>query len=220
MTVPGILRLGDEVPNFEALSTMGKINFHRYIDGEWCLFFSHPEDFTPVCTTELGQLSISKSEFDKRGVKLLGLSVDPVHRHMEWVKDIEEVYNTKLEFPIVDDSGRAISKSYGMLDQEIHDATNIDSQGLPFTVRSVFVVDPRKRIRLILTYPASCGRNFTEILRCIDSLQLSDSKPVTTPANWSLGDRVIVHPSVDTQRAEKIFASVEEVKPYLRFAKL
>ncbi|KAJ1763044.1 peroxiredoxin 1 [Coemansia sp. RSA 521] len=213
------LRLGSLAPDFEAETTTGPINFHDAIDNSWAVLFSHPADFTPVCTTELGKVAKLAPEFAKRNVRVFGLSTNDLSDHAKWVDDINEVNNVDLKFPIIADKDRKVATLYDMLDSVEHDPTNVVN-GIPFTVRSVFVIDPVKKIRLILTYPASCGRNFDEILRSIDSLQLSDKQPIATPANWQPGDDVIVHVGVSTERAKEIFPEVKEALPYLRFAKL
>ncbi|KAJ2135116.1 peroxiredoxin 1 [Coemansia sp. RSA 678] len=213
------LRLGSLAPDFEAETTTGPINFHDAIDNSWAVLFSHPADFTPVCTTELGKVAKLAPEFAKRNVRVFGLSTNDLLDHAKWVDDINEVNNVNLKFPIIADKDRKVATLYDMLDSVEHDPTNVVN-GIPFTVRSVFVIDPVKKIRLILTYPASCGRNFDEILRSIDSLQLSDKQPIATPADWQPGDDVIVHVGVSTERAKEIFPEVKEALPYLRFAKL
>ncbi|KAF7729900.1 hypothetical protein EC973_003634 [Apophysomyces ossiformis] len=209
------LRLGSIAPDFEAQTTKGPIKFHEFIGDKWAILFSHPADFTPVCTTELGLVAALQSDFDARGVKVIGLSANGLEEHHKWVQDINEVSDVDLQFPIIADADRKISTLYDMLDQQ--DATNVDTKGIPFTVRSVFIIDPKKTIRLILSYPASTGRNFDEILRVVDSLQLGDKYRITTPGNWKKGDDVIVHPSVSTEEAQKLFPKgVRVVKPYLR----
>lgn len=202
------LQLGDTVPNFTQNSTEGPIDFYEYIGDSWAVLFSHPKDFTPVCTTELGVVAKLKPEFEKRNVKILGLSVDPVESHLGWIQDIEETQNTKINFPILADADRKVSNLYGM----IH--PNEDNV---FTVRTVFVIDPNKKLRLTLTYPASTGRNFEEILRVIDSIQLTEYHKVATPANWEDGDDVIILPSVSDEDAKTLFPSGwKALKPYLR----
>ncbi|KAJ2745092.1 peroxiredoxin 1 [Coemansia sp. BCRC 34301] len=213
------LRLGSVAPDFSADTTAGPINFHEFIGDSWAILFSHPADFTPVCTTELGAVAKLVPEFEKRNVKVIGLSTNGLEDHSRWVDDINAVNNVNLAFPIIADADRSVATLYDMLDSVEHDASNVVN-GIPFTVRSVFVIDPSKRIRLVLTYPASCGRNFDEILRSIDSLQLSDRQPIATPANWQPGEDVIVHASVTTERAKTIFPTVREELPYLRFATL
>jgi len=210
------LRIGDLTPDFTApASVVGTIHWHDYINGHWAILFSHPADFTPVCTTELGTVAKMIPEFEKRGVKVAGLSVDPIDKHEKWIEDINETQKTKVNYPIIGDVDRSISVRFGMLDQ-----TELDNlTGLPLTVRSVFIVDSSKKIRLILTYPASCGRNFDEILRVVDSLQLTDRAKVTTPANWKKGDDVIVAPSVNNEDAKKLFGDFTTHRPYLRTVK-
>jgi len=211
------LRLGSVAPDFEAVTTEGKINFHEFIDNSWVILFSHPADFTPVCTTELGLVAALSDEFAARGVKPLGLSANSLEDHGKWVTDINAISNVDLRFPIIADANRDVATLYEMLDYQ--DPTNRDLKGVPFTVRSVFIIDPKKTIRLIMTYPASTGRNFDEILRVIDSLQLGDKHRITTPGNWKKGDDVIVHPSVTNDEAATLFPGFRTVRPYLRLAK-
>ncbi|MBC7824724.1 MAG: peroxiredoxin [Candidatus Parcubacteria bacterium] len=202
------LRLGDTVPNFTQESSEGTINFYDWAGDSWVILFSHPKDFTPVCTTELGTVAKLKPEFDKRNVKALALSVDDVTSHMGWIGDIEETQSTKLNYPILADPDRKVSDLYDM----IHPNANNT-----LTVRSVFVIDPQKKLRLTLTYPASTGRNFDEILRVVDSLQLTDDHSVATPANWTDGGDCVVVPSISTEDAKQKFPKgVTELKPYLR----
>jgi alkyl hydroperoxide reductase subunit AhpC len=202
------IRLGDEAPNFSADTTAGPIDFHEWKDGSWAVFFSHPADFTPVCTTELGRTAALKSEFDKRGVKAIAISVDPIDSHNGWAGDIKDVSGTELNFPIVADSDRKVSELYDM----IH-----PGEGDTSTVRSVFIIDPKNKVRLTLTYPKSVGRNFDEIVRVIDALQLTDAYPVSTPVDWTPGGKVIVSPAMSTDDAKTRFGEVDEVKPYLRW---
>ncbi|KIR51120.1 thiol-specific antioxidant protein 3 [Cryptococcus gattii Ru294] len=220
------LRLGDIAPDFEADTTHGRIKFHDWLGGSWAILFSHPDDYTPVCTTELSAVALSYADFASRGVKLIGLSANNVASHEGWIKDIDALNPNApgLDFPIIGDEDRTVSELYGMLDRL--DKTNVDKKGLPFTVRTVFIIDPKKQIRLTLAYPASTGRNFPEILRVIDSLQLGDKYRITTPANWHIPDpktgqveeRVIVHPSVQGEEVKQLFGEdVETVYPYLRF---
>jgi thioredoxin-dependent peroxiredoxin len=204
------IRLGDEAPNFTAETTEGTIDFHQWKDGKWAIFFSHPADFTPVCTTELGRTAQLKDEFDKRGVKAIAISVDPLESHKGWTPDIVEVGGTGLNFPLIADPDRKVSELYDM----IH-----PGEGDTSTVRSVFIIDPKNKVRLILTYPKSVGRNFGEILRVIDALQLTDAAPVSTPVDWQPGERIIVAPTMSTDDARQRFEDVEEVRPYLRWAK-
>ncbi|KAL9712621.1 Proteasome subunit alpha type-2 [Leucoagaricus gongylophorus] len=208
------LRLGYTAPDFEAQTTAGPIKFHDWIGDSWAILFSHPGDFTPVCTTELGEVARRAADFEKRGVKVIGLSVDSNEQHGEWIKDINNYGSTNVQFPIIADTDRKISTLYDMLDEQ--DPTNRDGKGLPFTVRTVFIIDPKKKIRLTLAYPASCGRNFDEIIRVVDSLQLSDRQPITTPVNWNKGDAVIIHPTVTDDEATKRFPSHTRHLPYLR----
>ncbi|CAO3644945.1 unnamed protein product [Cunninghamella echinulata] len=209
-----VLRLGSIAP---AETTKGQIKFHEFVGDKWTILFSHPADFTPVCTTELGLVAALEDEWEKRNVQVIGLSANGLEDHAKWIEDINEVNNVELKFPIIADADRKVSELYDMLDHQ--DATNVDAKGIPFTVRSVFIIDPKKTIRLILSYPASTGRNFDEILRVVDSLQLGDQHRITTPGNWKKGDDVIIHPSVSTEEAHKIFPSVRVVKPYLRLTK-
>ncbi|OCK83724.1 thioredoxin-like protein [Lepidopterella palustris CBS 459.81] len=209
------LRLGSTAPNFKAKTTQGDIDFHDFIGSSWAILFSHPADFTPVCTTELGAFAKLKDEFEKRGVKMIGLSANDLTSHDKWVEDINEVCNTNLQFPIIADADRKIAYMYDMIDQR--DLDNIAEKGIPFTIRSVFIIDPDKKIRLTMMYPASTGRNTSEVLRVIDSLQTGDKKGIATPINWQVGEDVIVPPSVSTADARKKFGDVKEVKPYLRY---
>lgn len=203
------LRLGDTAPDFQADSSARTINFYDYLGDSWGILFSHPADYTPVCTTELGFTSKLKPEFDKRNTKVLALSVDSAEDHRGWIKDINETQGTEVEFPIIADKDRKISELYGF----IHPNASATA-----TVRSLLIIDPQKKVRLIITYPASTGRNFDEILRVLDSLQLVDSEKIATPVNWKDGDDVIVPPTISTEDARKIFPKgVTEVKPYLRY---
>ena len=212
---PVNLRLGDTAPNFDADTTKGSLNFYKFLgDKNWGILFSHPADFTPVCTTELGMVEKLQDQFAKRNVKTIGLSCDSVESHNKWIKDIIETQGIKdkdkLSYPLIGDNDRKIAKLYGMLP-----ASDDDNNVL--TVRSVFIINPDKKIKLILTYPASTGRNFDEILRCIDSLQLTAYHKVATPANWNDGDKTVILPSVNNEDAKKIFTKgIEEIKPYLR----
>jgi thioredoxin-dependent peroxiredoxin len=202
------IRLGDTAPDFTAETTEGEINFHEWIGGGWAVLFSHPKDFTPVCTTELGECARLKSEFDRRNVKVIGLSVDPLDSHAGWAKDIEETQGTALNFPVIADADRRVSELYDMIHPNASET---------FTVRSVYVIGPDKKVKLMLTYPASTGRNFEEILRVIDSLQLTADHSVATPVNWRQGDDVIIVPSMSDEEArEKFPAGWKPVKPYLR----
>ncbi len=202
------IRLGDVAPNFQANSTVGPIDFYEKIGDGWAVLFSHPKDFTPVCTTELGEVARLKDEFDKRNVKVFGLSVNPVNSHMSWLKDIEETQNCEMNFPVIADPDRKIADLYDMIHPNASDT---------FTVRSVFVIGPDKKVKLTITYPASTGRNFDEILRVIDSLQLTANHSVATPVNWKHGDDVIIVPSLsDEQAKEKFPGGWKTLKPYLR----
>ncbi|KAF1985812.1 mitochondrial peroxiredoxin-like protein Prx1 [Aulographum hederae CBS 113979] len=212
------LRLGSVAPNFKAKTTNGDIDFHEFIGDSWAILFSHPADFTPVCTTELGAFAKLKDEFEMRNVKMIGLSANDLSSHAKWIDDINDISNTKLQFPIIADADRKIAFLYDMIDQQ--DLSNIDEKGIAFTIRSVFVIDPSKKIRLTMMYPASTGRNTTEVLRVIDSLQTGDKKGVTTPINWTVGEDVIVPPTVKTEDAKKKFGEVREVRPYLRYTKI
>jgi len=215
---PAPLRLGSIAPNFQAETTNGPIDFHEFIGDKWVVLFSHPEDYTPVCTTELGAFAKLEPEFTKRGVKLIGLSANTIESHGGWIKDIDEIASTTLRFPIIGDKERKVAYAYDMLDYQ--DTTNVDQKGIAFTIRSVFIIDPKKTIRLIMSYPASTGRNSAEVLRVVDSLQTGDANKITTPINWIPGDDVIVHPSVKTEDAQKIYPDLRIVKPYLRFTPL
>lgn len=203
------LHIGSIAPDFKQESSTGPISFHEWLGGSWGVLFSHPRDFTPVCTTELGTASKLKAEFDKRKVKLIALSVDPVADHAKWILDIEDTQKTKQAFPILADADRKVSVLYDMVHPEAGDT---------MTVRSVFFIDPNKKIRAMITYPASTGRNFDEILRVIDSLQLTDSHKVATPANWKDGDDVVIIPSIkDPEEIKRLFPKGHtEVRPYLR----
>lgn len=203
------LRLGDIAPDFEANTTQGQIKFHEWLGDSWGLLFSHPADFTPVCTTELGKTALLKGEFEKRNVKVLAVSVDDIDSHNRWIPDINEVNSTEVNFPIIADEGRKIAELYDMIHPNASEKA---------TVRSVFIVGPDKKIKLTLTYPASTGRNFNEILRVVDSLQLTANYSVATPADWKDGDDVIVVPAVSTEDAQKKFTKgLNIVKPYLRY---
>lgn len=202
------LQIGDIAPDFEAETTVGRIGFHSWLGNSWGVLFSHPKDYTPVCTTELGATAKLKGEFEKRGVKVIGLSVDSVDDHIAWKRDIEQTQGAKVEFPMIADPDLRIANLYGMIHPNASDR---------FTVRSVFVIDPKKKVRLTLNYPASTGRNFEEILRVLDSLQLTDQFKVATPVNWKQGQDVIIVPSVNNEDARKLFpGGWNEVKPYLR----
>jgi len=210
------LQLGDTAPDFEAQTTEGPLSFHDWIGDSWAVLFSHPKDFTPVCTTELGYMAAIKPEFDKRGVKIIGLSVDPVDKHELWANDIEETQGTRPNYPIIGDSDYNVAKLYGMLGADVSgdpaDRTAAHNQ----TVRNVFVIGPDKKVKLILVYPMSTGRNFDEVLRVVDSLQLTAKHAVSTPAQWNQGDDVIVSGSVSDDEAREKYGDFEAPKPYIR----
>jgi alkyl hydroperoxide reductase subunit AhpC len=210
------LQLGDTAPDFEADTTEGRIRFHDWIGESWAVLFSHPKDFTPVCTTELGYMAKVKPEFDRRGVKLIGLSVDPVDKHEGWARDIEETQGTAPNYPIIGDVDFNVSKLYGMLGADVSgdpaDRTAADNQ----TVRNVFVIGPDKKVKLILIYPMTTGRNFDEVLRVIDSLQLTAKHKVSTPVNWQRGDDVIIAGSVSDDEAKELFGEWDAPRPYIR----
>ncbi|KAF2269087.1 mitochondrial peroxiredoxin PRX1 [Lojkania enalia] len=209
------LRLGSLAPNFQAKTSHGDIDFHKFIDRSWAILFSHPADFTPVCTTELGAFAKMKDEFDRRGVKMIGLSADDLAQHDKWVDDINEISNTKVQFPIIADADHKVSFLYDMVSED--DLMKLQRGEIALTIRAVYIIDPNKKIRLVMLYPASTGRNTAEVLRVIDSLQTGDKKGVVTPIDWTAGQDVIVPPSVSTEDAKKKFGEVKEVKPYLRF---
>jgi thioredoxin-dependent peroxiredoxin len=203
------LRLGDVAPNFKATTSEGEIDFYEYLGNSWGVLFSHPADYTPVCTTELGKTALLKSEFEKRNVKVLALSVDPLDKHKGWIKDINETQHVTVDFPIIADADKSIANMYGMIHPNASET---------FTVRSLFVIGPDKKVKLMITYPASTGRNFYEVLRVIDSLQLTANYSVATPADWKEGEDVIVVPAVSTEDAiQKFPKGVKVVKPYLRY---
>ena len=205
------VRLGDTAPDFTAETTQGTVNFHEWLGDSWGVLFSHPKDFTPVCTTELGYVAKIKPEFDKRNVKVIGLSVDPIDNHEKWAQDIEETQGTAVNFPMIGDADRKVADLYDMIHPNANDT---------LTVRSVFVIDAGNKVRMTLTYPASTGRNFDEILRVIDSLQLTDGYKVATPVNWTDGDDVIISPALSDEDAKELFPNGWETKkPYLRVTK-
>ena len=203
------LAIGDTAPDFEVETTEGKIRFHDWLGNSWGVLFSHPKDFTPVCTTELGTVAKIKGEFDKRNAKVIAVSVDDVASHQRWIGDIESTQGTKMNFPILGDADKKVSNLYGMIHPEASDT---------LTVRSVFIIDPKKKVRAMITYPASTGRNFDEILRVIDSLQLTDRHSVATPANWKDGDDCVIVPSITDPEVikQKFPKGHKELKPYLR----
>ena len=203
------LRLGDIAPNFKAITTEGEIDFYEYLGNGWGVLFSHPADFTPVCTTELGKTALLKMEFEIRNVKVLAVSVDPLNKHLNWRNDINETQNCSVDFPIIADENKTVADLYDMIHPNASET---------FTVRSLFIIGPDKKVKLMITYPASTGRNFTEVLRVIDSLQLTAKYSVATPANWKHGEDVIVIPAVSTEDAIKKFEKgVNVIKPYLRY---
>ena len=210
------LQLGDTAPDFEAKTTQGPIKFHEWIGDSWAVLFSHPKDFTPICTTELGYMASIKPEFDRRGVKVIGLSVDSLDRHSDWVNDIEETQGHAPNYPIISDDDFIVSKLYGMLPEDTSGdsapRTPADNQ----TVRNVFVIGPDKKVKLILIYPMTTGRNFDEVLRVIDSLQLTAKHRVATPAQWQAGDDVVIAGSVSNEEAKEVFGEWDEPKPYIR----
>jgi thioredoxin-dependent peroxiredoxin len=203
------IRLGDTAPDFTADTTQGLLSFHDWKAGSWAVLFSHPADFTPVCTTELGRTAALSSEFAARNTKPIAISVDSVEDHLRWTPDIAEAAGVEVDFPIIADEDRAVANAYDMLHPNAGDTS---------TVRSVFIIDPNDKVRLTITYPKSVGRNFTEILRALDALQATDAAPISTPAEWTPGERVIVAPTISTEDARTRFSNVDEVTSYLRFA--
>jgi alkyl hydroperoxide reductase subunit AhpC len=210
------LQLGDTAPDFEAETTEGPIRFHEWIGDSWAVLFSHPRDFTPVCTTELGYMARIKPEFDKRDVKILGISVDPVDDHKRWAKDIEETQGVAPNYPMIGDPELKVAKLYDMLPAGAGDSSAGRTPADNATVRNVFVVGPDKKIKLVLVYPMTTGRNFDEVLRVIDSLQLTAKHKVSTPVNWKQGEDVIIAGSVSNDEAKQIFGTWKEPKPYIR----
>jgi thioredoxin-dependent peroxiredoxin len=210
------LQIGDTAPDFEAETTEGKVNFHDWIGDSWAVLFSHPRDFTPVCTTELGYMASIKPEFDKRNVKIIGLSVDPIENHSKWASDIEETQGFAPNYPMIGDPEFAVSKAYGMLPADVEGDPTERTPAQNQTVRNVFVIGPDKKIKLILVYPMTTGRNFDEVLRVIDSLQLTASHKVSTPVNWKQGEDVIIAGSVNDEEAKELFGEWDSPKPYIR----
>jgi thioredoxin-dependent peroxiredoxin len=210
------LQLGDTAPDFEAQTTEGTINFHDWIGDSWAVLFSHPRDFTPVCTTELGYMAKIKPDFDSRNVKIIGLSVDPLDNHEKWAADIEETQGTAPNYPIIGDADFKVAKLYGMLAADVDGDATQRTPAQNQTVRNVFVIGPDKTLKLILVYPMTTGRNFDEVLRVIDSLQLTAKHKVATPVNWKNGEDVIIAGSVNNEQAKEIFGEWEEPKPYIR----
>ncbi|MBX3639904.1 MAG: peroxiredoxin [Nitrosomonas sp.] len=214
------LRINDQAPNFQAETTQGRIDFHEWIGDSWAVLFSHPKDFTPVCTTELGYMAGIQSEFDKRNTKIIGLSIDPINDHVRWLKDVEEVSGAKVKYPVIADTDLNVAKLYNMFPADETGSAENRTALTNATVRSVFVIGPDKNIKLMLTYPMTTGRNFNEILRVIDSMQLTAKHKVATPVNWEQGNDVIIVPSVSNEEAEKIYPEGwVTIKPYLRRVK-
>ncbi len=214
-----MLRINDIAPDFQANTTVGKITLHEYLNSSWGVLFSHPKDFTPVCTTELGYMAKIENEFIKRDCKLIGLSVDSVKDHINWKKDIEETQGSPVNYPLIADENLKIAKLYNMLPaSEENDGQRTAMTNA--TVRSIFMIDPKKRIRMMLTYPMTTGRNFDEIIRVLDSIQLTSKKKVATPANWKKNEEVIIVPAVSDSEAKEIFGDYKTIKPYLRYTKL
>jgi alkyl hydroperoxide reductase subunit AhpC len=212
------LRINDEAPNFTVDTTQGKLNFHDWVGNGWAILFSHPKDFTPVCTTELGYMAGLKPEFDKRNCKIVGLSVDPVDDHNRWQKDIEDTSGHSVSYPLIGDSDLTVAKLYDMLPAETGSTSQGRTAATNATVRSVFLVGPDKKIKAMLTYPMSTGRNFDEVLRILDSCQLTAQHPVATPVNWNQGDEVIISPALSNEEAQKRYpAGWRSPKPYLRY---
>jgi len=213
------LRLGATAPDFTADTTDGSIHFHEWIGDKWAMLFSHPKDFTPVCTTELGYVAKLKSEFDKRNMKVIGLSVDSVEDHKKWAKDIEETQGTAPNYPMIGDPNLSVAKLYDMLPAETTGAASGRNAADNFTVRNVYIIGPDKKIKLIITYPMTTGRNFDEILRVVDSIQLTANHKVATPANWKNGEDVIITGAVTNEEAQTKFPGFRTLKPYLRMTK-
>jgi len=213
------LQLGDTAPDFEAETTEGRIRFHEWIGDSWAVLFSHPKDFTPVCTTELGYMAKIEPEFTKRNAKLIGLSIDPVENHAKWAADIEETQGAAVNYPMIGDTDLAVAKLYNMLPAEEPGTSDGRTAATNATVRSVFIIGPDKKIKLMLTYPMTTGRNFDEILRVLDSMQLTVKHRVATPVNWKNGEDVIITTAVTNEEAEKAFPGFKTIKPYLRTTK-
>lgn len=214
------LRINDQAPNFQAETTQGRIDFHQWIGDKWAVLFSHPKDFTPVCTTELGYMASIQAEFDKRNTKLIGLSIDPLNDHEKWLKDVEDVGGSSVRYPVIADTDLHVAKLYNMFPADETGSAEGRTALTNATVRSVFIIGPDKNIKLMMTYPMTTGRNFNEILRVIDSMQLTAKHKVATPVNWQQGDDVIIVPSISNEEAQKIYPQGwETVKPYLRKVK-
>ena len=206
------IRIGDAAPDFTAQTQLGPLHWHSYIANSWAILFSHPQDFTPVCTSELGRVAQLKAEFARRNVKVAALSVDTLEHHDEWIRDINDINQCQVDFPLIADTDRTVAIRYGMLDQ-----SHVQKTGLPFTVRSLFVIDPQKVVKLIISYPAPTGRSFDEVLRVVDSLQLAVSHQVATPADWQRGKDTVVLPTVPTDKAKELFPKgVNVIRPWLR----
>ena len=210
------LAIGSEAPDFEADTTQGRIRFHEWLGDSWGVLFSHPKDFTPVCTTELGYMARIEPEFAKRGVKIIGLSVDPTEKHSDWVKDIEDTQGASVEYPIIADDHYEVAKAYGMLPADVSGDAGARTPADNQTVRNVFVIGPDKKIKLVLVYPMTTGRNFDEVLRVVDSLQLTAKHKVATPVNWKPGEDVIIAGSVNNDQAKELFGEWQSPKPYIR----
>ena len=214
-----MLRINEIAPNFKATTTIGEIEFHEWLGDSWAILFSHPKDFTPVCTTELGYMAKIEKEFKSRNCKLIGLSVDSVEDHHKWKKDIEETQGAKVSYPLIADENLQIAKLYNMLpSDEVNDGNRTAMTNA--TVRSIFLIDPDKKIRMTLTYPMTTGRNFDEIIRVLDSVQLTTKNKVATPAQWKQNDDVIIVPAVSDEEAKELFGNFKKIKPYLRYTKV
>lgn len=214
------LRINDQAPNFQTETTQGKIDFHEWIGDKWAVLFSHPKDFTPVCTTELGYMASIQSEFDKRNTKIIGLSIDPLNDHQRWLKDVEEVGGSPIRYPVIADTDLHVAKLYNMFPADETGSAEGRTALTNATVRSIFVIGPDKNIKLMMTYPMTTGRNFNEILRVIDSMQLTARHKVATPVNWQQGEDVIIVPSISNEEAEKIYPEGwKTIKAYLRKVK-
>jgi alkyl hydroperoxide reductase subunit AhpC len=212
------LRINDVAPDFTAETTQGTIHFHEWIGNNWAVLFSHPKDFTPICTTELGSMAVLYDDFAKRGAKILAVSVDTVEDHKNWVKDIQDVCGSEVKYPIIADTELKVAKLYGMLPADAGDTSAGRTPALNATVRNVYIIGPDKKIKLILIYPMSAGRNFHEILRALDAIQMTTNHPVSTPANWNPGDDIVIGGSVSNEQAATQFPGFKTVKPYLRTA--
>lgn len=214
------LRINDQAPNFQAETTHGRIDFHKWLSDSWAVLFSHPKDFTPVCTTELGYMASIQSEFDKRNTKIIGLSIDPLNDHKQWLKDVEDIGGSKIQYPVIADTDLRVAKLYNMFPADETGSAEGRAALTNATVRSVFVIGPDKNIKLMMTYPMTTGRNFNEILRAIDSMLLTAKHKVATPVNWQQGEDVIIVPAVSNEEAVKIYPEGwETLKPYLRKVK-